>query len=45
MIKAVDLIIIAFGLLVVVSIFLAKKEQPNSSFSSRTMNCVKGVLP
>mgnify|MGYP000988907654 CR=1 FL=1 len=44
MIKVVDLIIIAFVLLVILSALLGKKEKQNSSFSSETMNCVKGIF-
>lgn len=44
MIKAVDLIIIIFGLLVIGSAFFGRQEKRDNTYSSQTMNCVKGIF-
>lgn len=45
MIKAVDLIVIVLGAIVIGSAFLNRKKTPDTaSYSSQTMNCVKGIF-
>lgn len=44
MIKAVDLIIIAFSILFFGSVFLDRNDKPENSYSLQTMNCVKGIF-
>lgn len=44
MIKAVDLIIIAFIILAIFSAFWGKKNKWDRSFSLQTMNCLKGAF-
>ena len=44
MIKTVDLIIIVLGLFVIGSAIWGRKEKRDSTYSSQTMNCVKGIF-
>lgn len=44
MIKAVGLIIIILGLLVIGSAFFGRQKKRDNTYSSQTMNCVKGIF-
>ena len=44
MIKMVDLIIIVLGLFVIGSAYWGRLEKHDSTYSSQTMNCIKGIF-
>lgn len=44
MIKMVDFAIVLLAVLVIGSAILGRKENPNTSFSAQTMNCIKGIF-
>ncbi len=44
MIKPVDLLVIGFGALVIVSAFHGRTTKATESFSSNTMSCIKGIF-